>query len=105
MTVSEKYTRGKYEGTKLNGKRHGFGTFYYSEGGRYVGNWVENKMHGKGTLYYPNQKIAYEGHWENDQLSGYGVLYNEEVTPLRNPFDYRDFSDVEDYWTKYEGNF
>lgn len=62
-------------------------------------------MHGKGTLFYPNKKIAYEGQWENDQLSGYGTLYNEEVSPLRNPFDYRDFSDVEDFWTKYEGYF
>lgn len=39
VQVSEKYTRGHYEGTKLNGKRHGFGTFHYSEGGKYVGNW------------------------------------------------------------------
>jgi len=37
--VNEKYNRGRYEGTKLNGKRHGHGTFYYIEGGKYVGNW------------------------------------------------------------------
>jgi hypothetical protein len=39
IQVSEKYNRGRYEGTKLNGKRHGYGTFYYSEGGKYVGKW------------------------------------------------------------------
>lgn len=52
--VSEDYAKGRYEGTKLNGKRHGYGTFYYSEGGKYIGQWIENKMHGEGTLYYPN---------------------------------------------------
>ena len=91
MHVSENYTRGRYEGTKLNGKRHGYGTFFYSEGGKYVGEWLENKMHGEGTLYYPSQKVAYKGQWENDQLSGHGVLYNEEVTVLRTPYDYRDW--------------
>lgn len=63
VQVNEKYNRGRYEGTKLNGKRHGYGTFYYSEGGKYVGNWKENKMHGKGVLYYPNQQVAYDGEW------------------------------------------
>lgn len=62
-------------------------------------------MHGKGILYYPSQKVAYDGEWENDQLSGYGVLYNQEVAALRTPFDYRDWTDVEEYWVKYEGHF
>ena len=38
--VKEEYAKGKYEGTKLSGKRHGYGTFYYSEGGKYVGEWA-----------------------------------------------------------------
>lgn len=62
-------------------------------------------MHGKGILYYPNQQVAYDGEWENDQLSGYGTLHNEEVVSLKTPFDYRDWSDVEDYWVRYEGHF
>ena len=66
-----------------------------------MGNWNENKMCGYGVLYYPNSEIAYEGNWEADQLSGWGVLYNEEVVNLRNPFDYRDWSLVDDYWVKY----
>lgn len=35
--VTEQYTRGRYEGYKENGKRQGFGTFYYEEGGKYCG--------------------------------------------------------------------
>lgn len=43
----EVYENGaKYEGQKLNGKRHGKGTFYYNDGSKYVGDWAENKMHG-----------------------------------------------------------
>ena len=103
--MKEEYAKGKYEGTKFNGKRHGYGTFYYSEGGKYVGEWAENKMHGEGTLFYPNEKMAYKGHWDNDQLQGYGTLYNEDVDILRIPYDYRDWTQVENYWVKYEGNF
>jgi hypothetical protein len=56
--------------------RHGYGTFYYLEGGKYTGEWKDNRMDGKGTLYYYNQKVAYEGEWKEDRLWGYGILYN-----------------------------
>lgn len=59
--VSEMYNKGRYEGQKKNGMRHGYGTFYYLEGGKYTGEWKDNRMNGKGTLYYYNQKVAYEG--------------------------------------------
>jgi hypothetical protein len=62
-------------------------------------------MHGKGTLYYPNNSIAYEGDWQEDQLWGKGILYNEEVSPLKKPFNYKDFEAVDEYWIKYEGQF
>lgn len=50
-----------YEGYLKNGKRNGYGKFYFNHGGEYEGNWVENKMQGQGILYYPSGKIAYEG--------------------------------------------
>ena len=62
-------------------------------------------MHGEGTLFYPNEKMAYKGSWDSDQLQGYGVLYNEDVDILRIPYDYRDWTQVENYWVKYEGRF
>jgi len=62
--VSEKFEEGQYEGYKLGGCRHGFGSFYYEEGGKYCGEWVQNKMEGKGVLYYSSGKIAYEGEWK-----------------------------------------
>lgn len=43
--VVEHYKQGsRYEGFKLNGLKHGFGKFYYQDGGRYEGNWKAGKM-------------------------------------------------------------
>lgn len=59
--VTEQYSRGRYEGYKEQGMRHGFGTFFYEEGGKYSGEWCRNKMQGRGALYYVNGELAYEG--------------------------------------------
>ncbi|CAD8122921.1 unnamed protein product [Paramecium sonneborni] len=104
--VVEHYGNGsRYEGMKMNGMRHGQGRFYYQDGGLYDGEWKENKMHGEGTLYYGTGQPAYEGQWKEDQFQGYGTLYNEHPQLLQECFDYRDFDNVEDYWSKYSGNF
>jgi hypothetical protein len=86
--VSEDLPEGRYEGYKLGKYRHGFGTFYYKEGGKYCGEWIKNRMEGKGVLYYASNKIAYEGEWKEDMLHGYGVLYNENIEVLNDDFDY-----------------
>ncbi|CAD8063264.1 unnamed protein product [Paramecium sonneborni] len=105
--VIEVYGNGsKYEGEKLNGLRHGNGTFFYQDnGGVYEGQWFENKMHGMGTLFYASGKPAYEGQWVNDKFEGKGTLYNEEPQSLFTEFDYRDFDQVGEFWTKYVGLF
>jgi hypothetical protein len=77
VEVYEEFTKGsRYNGFKVNGMRHGQGTFYYQDGGRYEGNWKFNKMNGFGRLFYQTDKIAYEGEWVNDQFHGRGKLYN-----------------------------
>ncbi|CAD8101391.1 unnamed protein product [Paramecium primaurelia] len=104
--VVEHYGNGsRYEGMKKNGMRHGQGRFYYQDGGLYDGEWKENKMHGDGTLYYGTGQPAYEGQWSEDQFHGFGTLYNEHPQYSEECFDYRDFDNVEDYWTKYSGSF
>ncbi|CAD8152519.1 unnamed protein product [Paramecium pentaurelia] len=105
--VIEVYANGsKYDGEKLNGMRHGYGTFFYQDnGGVYEGQWFENKMHGIGTLFYASGKPAYEGQWVNDKFQGKGTLYNEEPQMLFSDFDYGDFDQVGEYWTKYFGQF
>ncbi len=41
----------------------------------------------------------------NDKLHGYGILHNEAPIFLNQPIDYKSLHLVDDYWTKYEGNF
>jgi hypothetical protein len=94
----------RYEGYKLNGLRHGYGKFYYQDGGMYDGDWSENKMDGFGKLYYQSGKLAYEGEWKSDQFMGKGILYNETPDILDGDFNYTNFDDVEEQWIKYEGN-
>lgn len=91
----------RYEGHKLNGLRHGYGKFYYQDGGMYDGEWRQNKMEGVGKLYYQSGKLAYDGMWKNDQFMGKGVLHNQVPDMLNKPFDYNDFDNVDEYWTRY----
>ena len=42
--------RNYYEGNFVNGRRNGFGTFYYSSGTKYIGEWKEDQKHGKVHL-------------------------------------------------------
>lgn len=103
--VKESFTKGWYEGEKVDGLRNGYGTFYYNEGGKYCGDWMNNQMHGKGTLYYSDGRIAYQGEWVEDSLNGFGILYNETPTTLNASYDYRCFDQSEEFWVYYEGNF
>ncbi len=78
VEVFEEFKGGsKYVGAKLNGMRHGYGKFYYQDGGFYDGQWIQNKMSGYGKLYYQSGKLAYDGEWIDDQFTGKGTLYNE----------------------------
>lgn len=94
----------KYEGYKLNDMRHGEGKFYYQDGGMYDGNWQCNKMDGFGSLYYQSGKLAYQGNWKNDKFQGKGKLFNEYPMDLSEPFDYRNFDNIDEYWEVYDGN-
>ena len=104
--VTETYADGSvYEGQKLNGLRHGKGTFYYSDGGMYSGDWFEGSMEGYGSLFYASGVKAYEGEWKADRFHGKGVVYNETPTQLSGGFDFTNFDLIGDYWVQYEGHF
>lgn len=108
MIIEEKYIDGSvYQGQIFSGKKHGKGIFRYANGGAYDGDWFENRMHGYGILYYEDQSIAYEGRWFNDHFHGKGVLYNEKksIEYERPDFDWSDFSQLENFWLRFEGNF
>ena len=61
------------QGDFQHGKRHGYGKYFYADGGVYEGEWVNGKMHGRGVYTFPNGN-KYDGEWLDDVKDGYGVL-------------------------------
>jgi len=39
-----------YEGTWRDGKKHGYGTYIWSDERRYIGTWYDGKQHGYSTF-------------------------------------------------------
>ncbi|OMJ80335.1 hypothetical protein SteCoe_19433 [Stentor coeruleus] len=64
---------GTYTGELVNSKRHGIGTFCWSDGKFYEGQWESNIQCGYGRMRF-NQEDIFEGQWKNDLMNGYGVL-------------------------------
>ncbi|KAK2951080.1 putative serine/threonine protein kinase [Blattamonas nauphoetae] len=67
-----------YEGSWVNHKSHGFGTFtFFDEAGnvieQYSGDWVEGRKCGQGTMSSITGK-KYTGTWKNDNYHGEGTL-------------------------------
>eukprot|EP01017_Pseudomicrothorax_dubius_P022531 TRINITY_DN24394_c0_g1_i1.p1 TRINITY_DN24394_c0_g1~~TRINITY_DN24394_c0_g1_i1.p1 ORF type:complete len:157 (+),score=43.88 TRINITY_DN24394_c0_g1_i1:284-754(+) len=94
-----------YIGEKVNDLRHGKGKLFYVNGGVYDGEWLEGKMDGFGTLFFPSGAIAYQGEFREDKFEGQGVLNNEQPMKMTGEFNYHNFEDLEDQWTRYEGSF
>ena len=64
----ETYANGDvYIGEFYNGKRHGYGIYYYPNGNRYEGNWASGERHGQGTMYYANGTVQ-SGTWDNGKF-------------------------------------
>jgi hypothetical protein len=38
-----------------------------------------------------------------DEFYGQGKVYNEDQLPIQGPFDFTDFSEINNYWVSYEG--
>ena len=73
------YTNGTYEGTILNGKRHGKGKYTWDVGDVYEGDWKDDKRIGKGKYTWPNGNV-YNGYWKDGNRNGYGTMkYSDGV--------------------------
>ena len=52
---------------RKDNKKHGQGTYSWSNGDKYVGEWEDNKKHGQGTWTLADG-TKHEGEWKNDEL-------------------------------------
>ncbi|ORY37941.1 hypothetical protein BCR33DRAFT_663227 [Rhizoclosmatium globosum] len=72
-----------YEGTWLNGLKHGKGTMHYESGNVYTGDWFQNVKQGKGKMVWKDRGEEYNGDWENGLPHGKGI-YTWKVSNSRN---------------------
>jgi hypothetical protein len=68
----------KYEGSWVNGRKHGFGVQTYPTGDKYEGGWKEGQWHGYGELTRPAQGRTYCGGFANGQEHGFAIIRRKE---------------------------
>lgn len=76
-----KFFRNRYIGEWKDGKRHGYGKFFYNNGCVYEGFWKNNKKDGFGIYYYFD-KTKYVGNFKNDIMID--RLSQEQINLLIN---------------------
>ncbi len=54
------------------GRKHGIGTYKWSDGSSYTGDWHENKISGIGIYYWLDGR-KYEGEWSENNMEGIGM--------------------------------
>ncbi|KAL7685358.1 hypothetical protein Plhal304r1_c031g0100871 [Plasmopara halstedii] len=74
---STMYDKNWYEGEMYQGKRHGRGVFYYSNGAQYEGEWKENQKDGWGLFFYQDGRV-FVGRYHQDR-SNFGVISKPNV--------------------------
>ena len=65
----------EYVGEYKDGKRHGQGTYTWSNGEKYKGEWKNGKEHGQGTFTFPDGG-KYVGEY-NDGRYWEGIMYDK----------------------------
>jgi hypothetical protein len=68
----------RYVGEFRNDERHGQGTYTYANGERYVGGYIAGLRFGQGSLFSSEGRLLRNGIWQNDQL----VQTNNLPTPI-----------------------
>ncbi len=63
----------KYKGQFRNGKIHGDGVLYFTNGNKYIGRWENQYRQGKGKLIFSNGDV-YKGNFNKSRFSGNGTM-------------------------------
>lgn len=96
---------GSYVGEKLDGQKHGRGTYQAEDGSKYEGEWDRGLRSGYGIQTFSNGEVEYEGEWLKDKYHGTGNLNNRNPQQINEPFDYKDFGKSGNLWMRYDGEF
>ena len=62
---------------------------------------IQNKKEGEGIFYFSTGLIAYKGNWANDLYDGEGQEFNKESRDYSEPWDGKDFAQIENHWVNY----
>lgn len=65
-----------YEGSLVNGKFNGIGTWTLVHGEKFSGNWVDGELNGIGKYTSPDGS-KYNGNFKDSKMDGYGVATDE----------------------------
>ena len=75
-----------YRGNYEDGKRCGFGTFFYMNGSQYSGQWREDMKEGPGIFIYPDGRIVAGNYYNNRLVQSMDEEFNNQrVTEDINP--------------------
>lgn len=68
-----------YRGQLANGKREGFGSYYYKDGSLcYAGFWKDDKKDGLGVSFRDSDHAMHIASWQNGQPGGIVSLFDNE---------------------------
>ena len=85
-----------YEGEFLNGKRHGFGSYFYANGSKYIGEWSNDRANGKGTMIFVSG-AKYVGEVKNAKRHGQGTYFYVDGERLTGKWNENEFVDANNY--------
>jgi len=57
---------------------HGDGKLYYSNGNLYEGSFLNGKKFGNGSFFWKSTGVIYKGKWNDDKIHGEGELKNHD---------------------------
>lgn len=68
-----------YEGEYLDGKRHGFGTYYYKDGNLcYAGTWKDDRRDGLGVSFRDSDHALHVSGWKDGHPEGLVTLFDSD---------------------------
>jgi len=73
----QEHRSGYYGEYKNDTLFHGYGLYFFSDGGYYKGNWENGIMSGQGEMSIPDQE-KYIGEFKNGEYNGNGTLFYPE---------------------------